>query len=119
VEAQGGDVSYVDDPDKLPKAELVEVVPAPRSGYLEQVQARIVGEASVALGAGRAKKGDPVDFAVGFVFHHKVGDRVEKGAPLFTVYASDKKKLEEAVQSVLAAHVFEAAPVPPLPLFYD
>jgi pyrimidine-nucleoside phosphorylase len=95
------------------------VVPAPRSGTLEQVQARIVGEASVALGAGRAKKGDPVDFAVGFVVHHKVGDRVEKGEPLFTVYASDKKKLEQAVQSVLAAHIFQDAPVPPLPLFYE
>ncbi|MDP3244527.1 MAG: thymidine phosphorylase [bacterium] len=119
VSAQGGDVSFVDDPDKLPRAALVEVVAAPRSGYLEQVQARAVGEASVALGAGRAKKGDPVDFAVGFVIHHKVGDQVEKGEPLFTVYASDQKKLEEAVQSVLAAHVFKDHPVPPLPLFYE
>ena len=118
VLAQGGDVSYVDDPEKLPKAELVEVVNAPRNGYLEQVQARAVGEASVALGAGRAKKGDPLDYAVGFVIHHKVGDKVKKGEPLFTVHASDKKKLEEAVAAVSAAHVFADHPVPPLPLFY-
>jgi pyrimidine-nucleoside phosphorylase len=119
VIAQGGDVSYLDDPDKLPKAPLVRVVNAPRSGYLEQVQARIVGEASVALGAGRAKKGDPLDYSVGFVIHHKVGDKVKKGEPLFTVYANDPKKLEEAVESVLAAHTFDDFPVPSLPLFYE
>ncbi len=80
VRAQGGDVAYVDDPDKLPKAKFVEVIKSPESGYLDQVQARIVGEAAVALGAGRAKKGDPIDHAVGFVIHHKVGDKIEKGS---------------------------------------
>jgi pyrimidine-nucleoside phosphorylase len=119
VSAQGGDVSFVDDPDKLPKAGLVQVVTAPRSGSLLQVQARAVGEASVALGAGRARKGDPLDYAVGFVIHHKVGDKIEKGEPLFTVHASDKDKLDEAVLSVSAAHVIGDRPVPPLPLFYD
>jgi pyrimidine-nucleoside phosphorylase len=117
--AQGGDVSYVDDPDKLPKASLIQVVNAPRSGYLEQVRARAVGEASVALGAGRAKKGDPLDYAVGFVIHHKVGDKVREGEPLFTVHANDAKKLEEAIASVSAAHTFRDFPVPPLPLFYE
>jgi len=119
VGAQGGDVSYVDDPAKLPRAALVEVVNAPRSGSLSQVQARAVGEASVALGAGRAQKGDPVDHAVGFVIHHKVGDRVEKGEPLFTVHASDQKRLDAAIATVLAAHVIVDHPVPPLPLFYE
>ena len=119
VGAQGGDVSYVDDPAKLPRAALVRVVDAPRSGSLSQVQARAVGEASVALGAGRAQKGDPVDHAVGFVIHHKVGDRVEKGEPLFTVHASDQKRLDAAIASVLAAHVIVDHPVPPLPLFYE
>jgi pyrimidine-nucleoside phosphorylase len=117
--AQGGDVSYVDDPDKLPKASLIQVVDAPRSGYLEQVRARAVGEASVALGAGRAKKGDPLDHAVGFVIHHKVGDKVREGEPLFTVHANDAKKLEEAIASVSAAHTFNDFPVPSLPLFYE
>jgi pyrimidine-nucleoside phosphorylase len=119
VDAQGGDGSYVDDPDKFPKAKYIEVVEAPESGYLEQVQARIIGEAAVALGAGRAKKGDPVDHAVGFVVHHKVGDRVEKGQPLFTVHANDESLLVEARQAVLAAYRWADAPVPALPLFYD
>ena len=119
VGAQGGDVSYVDDPARLPRAALVRAVDAPRSWSLSQVQARSVGEASVALGAGRAQKGDPVDHAVGFVIHHKVGDRVEKGEPLFTVHASDQKRLDAAIATVLAAHVIVDHPVPPLPLFYE
>ncbi len=119
VEAQGGDVAYVDNPEKFPKAKYIEVVETPESGYLEQVQARIIGEAAVALGAGRAKKGDPVDHAVGFAVHHKVGDRVEKGQPLFTVHANDESLLSEARQAVLDAHRWTDAPVPALPLFYD
>ena len=119
VEAQGGDVSYVDHPEKLPRARLVDVVPAPRAGWLSQIDAREVGEASVALGAGRARKSDPVDYAVGFVIHHKVGDRVEEGEPLFAVHADDERKAVEARQAVLAAHIFSDGPVPPLPLFYE
>jgi len=119
VQAQGGDVSFVDDPDKFPKAKLVDVVKAPQSGFISQVHARNVGEASVALGAGRAKKGDPVDHAVGFIIHHKVGDRIEEGQPLFTIYANDAEKLAEARVSALKAHIFSDLPVPVLPLFYD
>jgi pyrimidine-nucleoside phosphorylase len=119
VATQGGDVAYVDDPDKLAKAKFIEVVESPQNGYLEQVQARIVGEASVALGAGRTKKGDPIDHAVGFVIHHKVGDKIEKGEPLFTIHANDEKLLLEARKAVLAAHRWDDIPVPPLPLFYE
>jgi pyrimidine-nucleoside phosphorylase len=119
VQAQGGDVSYVDHPEKLPKAKIAEVVATPRSGTLARVDARRVGEASVTLGAGRAKKSDAVDHAVGVVIHHKVGDRVEKGQPLFTIHANDEKKGAEVREEVLAAHVLSETPVPPLPLFYD
>lgn len=119
VQAQGGDVSYLDDPSKFPRAQYVEEVKSPRRGYLAQIQARSVGEAAVALGAGRARKSDPVDHAVGFVVHHKVGDRVEKGEPLFTVHANDPQRLSEAREAVLSAHVFSVDPVEPMPLFYD
>src|SRR3990170_1500164 len=118
VSAQGGDVRYVDDPSLLPRAKFVEEVPAPRSGYLKWVDARQIGEAAVALGAGRAKKGDLIDHAVGIVVLHKVGDRVAKGAPLFTLHANDQAKLEAARAQVLAAHQWSAKKVKPLPLFY-
>ena len=119
VEAQGGDVRVIENPDLLSKAVLVETVNAPRSGYLREVNAREIGLASVDLGAGRAKKGDSIDHAVGLVVHRKVGDKVQKGEPLFTVHANDAAKLEAAKARVLAAHRFSAKKVKPLPLFYQ
>ncbi|MDL1911853.1 thymidine phosphorylase [Chloroflexi bacterium CFX6] len=119
VEAQGGDAAYVDDTSKFPRAKFVEAVKAPRSGCVSQVHARIVGEASVALGAGRAKKGDPIDHAVGFVVHKKVGDKVEKGEALFTVHANDEARLAEAREAALAAHSISDEEIRPLPLFYS
>ena len=119
VQAQGGDVSYVDHPDKMADASLVETVKAPRSGYLAQIHARMIGEAAVALGAGRAKKSDPVDHAVGFIIRHKVGEYVEAGSPLFTVHANNSTRLAQAKQEVTAAHTWSDPPVPPLPLFYN
>ncbi len=119
VQAQGGDVSYVDEPGKLPQAQVIDLVESPRSGWLAMVNARDIGEASVALGAGRAKKSDAVDHAVGFVIHHKVGDRVEAGQALFTVHAESEGKAAAAKEAVLAAHAFSEEPVTPLPLFYE
>jgi pyrimidine-nucleoside phosphorylase len=118
VHAQGGDESYLEDPAKFPTAKFVEDITSPMSGYISQVHARIIGEAAVALGAGRAKKSDPVDHAVGFIVHRKVGDRIEKGQPLFTIHASDSGKLAEAKAAVLQAFKFSAEATPPLPLFY-
>ena len=119
VKAQGGDVSFVDDTSKFPRAQYVEVVESPQDGYLAQIHARTVGEASVTLGAGRAKKSDPVDHAVGFIIHHKVGDKVSKGEPLFTIHATDEAKLAEVRDLVLAAHEYSDSPVERLPLFYE
>ena len=95
------------------------MVGSPQSGYIAQIQARTVGEAAVALGAGRARKSDPIDHAVGFVIHRKVGEQVVKGEALFTVHASDREKLEEVRTAVLSAHAFSPEPVEQLPLFYE
>ncbi len=119
VQAQGGDVSYVDDTSKFSRAEYIEEVKSPESGYLAQIQARIIGEAAVGLGAGRARKGDPIDHAVGIIVHHKVGDQVETGDPLFAIHANDREKLAEARESILSAYVFAREPVERLPLFYE
>ncbi len=119
VEAQGGDVDYVDHPTKLPKASRIAAVKSPRSGWLAEVGARAIGEAAVALGGGRTSKSDAIDHAVGFVIHRKVGDYVEEGATLFTVHSNDPRREVEARDRVLAAHVFSDQQVKPLPLFYD
>jgi pyrimidine-nucleoside phosphorylase len=119
VEAQGGDVSYVDHPEKLPKAKLIETVRAPRGGYLQQANARLIGEAAVALGAGRERKGDVIDHAVGVIIHHKVGDKIEEGEALFTVHANDQGLLDDALRSLLEAHTWSDRSVEALPLFYE
>ncbi|MBK6646861.1 MAG: thymidine phosphorylase [Anaerolineales bacterium] len=119
VAAQGGDASYVDDLSKFERAKLIEAIKAPRSGFVSQVNARTVGEASVALGAGRAQKGDPIDHAVGFLIFKKVGDAVVEGEILCEVHASDAEKLKDAHEAVLSAYQFSDEPVSPLPLFYE
>jgi pyrimidine-nucleoside phosphorylase len=97
---------------------LAEQQLASRSGYLSGIHAREVGETAVFLGAGREKKGEPIDHAVGVVIHRKVGEWVEEGQPLFTVHASQPDQLAQAVQRLLAAHTWSDEPVQPLPLFY-
>ncbi len=119
VHAQGGDLAYVDDPERLPRAALVETVSAARAGYLSGINAREAGKTSVELGAGRARKEDPIEHSVGIVIHHKVGDRVEKGQPLFTIHANDPAKLKKARARLLAAHQWSDSPCDPLPLFYQ
>ena len=118
VKAQGGDSSYIEEPEKLPRAALIETVKAPRSGYLSEINARMIGESAVALGAGRARKGDPIDHSVGIEILHKVGDRVASGEALFILHARRKEELVEARQQVLAAHAWSDSAVDPLPLFY-
>ncbi len=118
VQAQGGDVRYVDEPQRLPRARWIEQVPAPRSGYLSAIHARTIGETAVLLGAGRARKGDPIDHAVGFIIPHKVGDWVEAGEPLFEIHANRQEDLEPARRRVQEAFSWSETPVSPLPLFY-
>jgi len=118
IQAQGGDVRYVDDPERLPGARLVEDVKAPRSGWLKGVHARLVGESAVLLGGGREKKEDKIDYGVGVLVHKKVGDKVEAGDALFTIYANDEDKSAFAYSRLLEAVHWSDEAVDPLPLFY-
>ncbi|HTX79210.1 MAG TPA: pyrimidine-nucleoside phosphorylase [Longilinea sp.] len=118
VQVQGGDVSYIDQPEKLAQAKLVEQLTAPKDGYLKEVNARVVGETSVELGAGRAKKEDSIDHAVGILVHHKVGDHVAKGEAVFTVHANDISKMRLAMERLPGALQWSDTPCDALPLFY-
>jgi pyrimidine-nucleoside phosphorylase len=115
---QGGDVSCVDDPEKLARAKFIETVAAPRGGYLKEINAQTVGETSVELGAGRVKKSDVIDPAVGIIIQHKVGDALQKGDALFIIHANDEEKLANARERLLGAHLWSDEKVEPLPLFY-
>lgn len=118
VDAQGGDVAQIDQPDRLPGAPVIVAVPSPTSGRLSAIDAREIGIAALELGAGRHKKEDPVDHAVGLVIHHKIGDLTQAGDPLFTVHARSEEAARQASQRVLAAHQWSEQVTRP-PLFYD
>ncbi len=119
IAAQGGDVRYLEDPARFPRAPLCDIVPAPRAGYLSHLQTDEIGMAVVDLGGGRAQKGDRIDHSVGLEVHVKIGQRVEAGQPLFTVHAATEAQSALATRRLLAAVQLSDAPVKPLPLFYE
>jgi thymidine phosphorylase len=94
---------------------VVTGVPAAADGYLVACDAREIGLAANALGAGRKQLGDPVDPAVGFVFRARLGERVSRGEPIAEVHAQDENAAAEAVRRVAAAWTVapDPQPVPP------
>lgn len=93
--SQGGDASIIDHPENLPQAKYKIELPAQTSGYVRNIIADEVGVAAMLLGAGRATKDDDIDLGVGLMLRKKVGDKVEKGESLVTLYAN-----REDVESV-------------------
>jgi thymidine phosphorylase len=114
IAAQGGD------PDaELATARHVEVVTAPATGYLQRLDARPVGIAAWRLGAGRARKEDPVSAAAGVVMHAKPGDRVAAGEPLLELHTDEPQRLASALAALEGAYAIgEEAPAP-TPLVLD
>ncbi|MGR6856868.1 pyrimidine-nucleoside phosphorylase [Bacillus halotolerans] len=96
---QGGDSSIVDDPSKLPQAAYHIDVPAKEAGVVSEIVADEIGVAAMLLGAGRATKEDEIDLAVGIMLRKKVGDKVEKGEPLVTLYAN-RENVDEVIAKV-------------------
>lgn len=104
VAAQGGDASYVTSPEKLPRAPVVEHITSPHSGYLAAIDAEQVGRVAGLLGAGRQRKGDTIDPAVGLVLRAKVGDHVAKGDPLVEAHARSRAGANAIRKTLLAAY---------------
>ena len=119
VQAQGGDIDYVEHPDKLPQAPVIKVVKSPETGYLSQINARTVGETAVDLGAGREKKGDQINHAVGIEILCEVGDQIKAGDDLFILHAQDQADFDIAEIRLIKAHKWSESEVDPLPLVYD
>jgi pyrimidine-nucleoside phosphorylase len=119
VEAQGGDVSFVKNPDKFSRAPVIKTVTSPKDGYISQIHARIVGETSVDLGAGRARKEDQIDHRVGIEILKEVGDHIEEGQDLFIIHALSEADFQLAKDRLLNAHQWSDHQVPALPLVYE
>ena len=117
--AQGGDVSYIQDLERLPKARIHKTITAERSGWVKTVDAKEVGESSVTLGAGRSKKDDKIDFGVGILVKVKIGELVAEKEPLFEVHANDAEKLNQVLEKLKSAVEIVDEPVEPPPYFWD
>jgi pyrimidine-nucleoside phosphorylase len=119
VRAQGGDPRVVDDPEGLlPRAPVRRPILAERAGVLAAVDAEALGRASIALGAGRKRKGDPIDPSVGIVYRPKIGDRIEVGQELGVVHARTDDDAAACIAAVLAAVTLAEEEVEPPPLVY-
>jgi pyrimidine-nucleoside phosphorylase len=104
IQSQGGDASVVEDTEKLPQAAFRIELEAKEDGYISEIVADQVGNAAMLLGAGRATKDSIIDLSVGLVLRKKIGDYVQKGESLVTIYSSSpqveavKKMLEENIK---------------------
>ncbi|MFC5559601.1 pyrimidine-nucleoside phosphorylase [Ureibacillus thermophilus] len=99
IKAQGGNTAIVDHPKLLPQAKYKIEIPAEQSGYIKKIVANEIGVAAMLLGAGRETKDSAIDLSVGIVLNKKVGDFVEKGETLATIY-SNKENIEEIKEKI-------------------
>ena len=108
---QGGDISYIENPSKFEKAKYTIPVYSNKTGYIEKLDAEKVGVTSVHLGAGRVKKEDGIDYAVGIWLERKIGDQIKDGDILAYVHANDEEKGKQAVEDLKQAYNIVKNPV--------
>src|SRR5262245_9785079 len=111
IQSQGGDASVVDDYSALPQAQFESTLSSPVKGYLQSMDTEMIGLAVGVLGAGRKTIDSPIDHAVGVRFHKKIGDALEAGEALCTVYYNDDARHAEARRRLLESYRFSPAPV--------
>jgi pyrimidine-nucleoside phosphorylase len=119
VENQGGDPRALDDYRRLPSAPDRELIRAPRSGYVAEIRAGNVGDATVTLGAGRARLDDVIDHGVGVEVLVPRGTQVREGEPVLMVHHRSGRGLDDALPLLNAAVVMSDAPPVPRPLVLE
>ena len=118
IAALGGDPRVTEDVSLLPQAEAVLPVCAAQSGYIQSVTASEIGRASLLLGAGRIRKEDPIDPAVGIVMAKRIGEWIDAGEPLAHLHVSSHSNTQTAAEFVRGAVVLSQEPVIAPPLIY-
>ena len=118
IKLQNGDNSCIDDYTKLPQAKIIKPLTAIKCGYLKKIKTLELAIACKILGAGREKKTDTIDYAVGVVLNKKVGDKIELGEKLLDIYANDEEKLNEAEKMLKEAFVITEEQTQSEPLIY-
>jgi pyrimidine-nucleoside phosphorylase len=106
IAAQGGDPRYVEQPRLLPSAPVRTLLTAPRSGYIAGIDAERIGLASMALGAGRFKKGEKIDPRTGLVLQAKVGTYLHVGDPLIEVHARNDAEVAALQDALYACYMW-------------
>jgi pyrimidine-nucleoside phosphorylase len=100
VAAQGGNAHALDKFELLPNATGMREITSPRAGYVTSIDAEDIGTASNIIGAGREKKEDSIDPAVGIILEVKVGEKVDAGSVLCRLYYTREDRVEEAAEMV-------------------
>jgi pyrimidine-nucleoside phosphorylase len=119
VEEQGGNPRALEDYSLLPRAQYEDSVVAPADGYINELDARVMGVASMVLGAGRDRADDTIDPAVGLVFEKKVGDEVYAGERICVLHSNDRSRLPWALDMIREAIGFSLEHVSPPPLILE
>ncbi len=101
IENQGGEISFIENVENIPKAKFIEPIYSLKSGYIHQINALEIGKIACSLGAGRIKKEDSIDYQAGIVLQKKVADFVEKGEILAYIHTNKIEKLENAKNNIL------------------
>ncbi len=110
IEAQGGNPAVVDDYSLFPQHSISKEVKAAKSGFVSEIKAKQIGLASQQTGAGRATKEDEIDLSAGIILEKKIGDRVEAGEALATLYGNDEDKLDKAMEIARGAFKIQDDP---------
>lgn len=113
VRRQGGDDRIIEEPERMGSSRYSRDVLAGRTGFIAEMAAREIGRASQHLGAGRLRKEDEIDFTAGIRMHVRIGDFVQEGDVLATLYGADSRRLEEAEIIMEAAIRISAEPATP------
>jgi pyrimidine-nucleoside phosphorylase len=103
IQAQGGNAQALDKFELLPNATGMREISSPRAGYVSIIDAEDIGQASTLMGAGRDRKDDRIDPAVGVILEVKVGEKVDAGAVLCRLYYTSEEHVEEAAEIVEGA----------------
>lgn len=108
VQKQGGDISYIENTDKFPKAKHIIPVFAEERGALKSIDTEMIGNISVYLGAGRVRKEDEIDHSAGIIMNQRIGNVVEVGQVLAYLHTNDETKIDGALRNIKNA--FELDP---------
>ncbi len=100
IAAQGGNPAVCDDVSLLPQARVIRQVSCKRSGWVTEMDTMALGLAAQAMGAGRMKLDDVLDYSVGFVLHVRIGDRVENDSPLCVLHARSEEEADRAERAI-------------------